>query len=109
MLKNHDIGQMSEEEKREQQFWSQINLNFRGLIITAIRYAGNNDIGDDLMDRVNAVKKVAYKFESQKSSEEAVPALVQLQLESESNTEFISRVREQFADVIMHENEADED
>ena len=105
MLKNYDIGQMSEEEKREDEAFSQ----FDNLIASSLRDAGNHDYGKARAQRIYALRNAAYQFPSMQSAEDALPLLVHFQLTSQSDTEFLSRVREEFANMLRHENEADQE
>ena len=101
LLENHDIGQKSEEEKMEDEMYS----NFDDLIINTFRDAG---VVGTLRHRLNAVRGAAYKFPSLQDAEDAVPRLVQLQLVSQSDDEYMSSVREEFASVIVND-EVDEE
>ena len=97
ILKNNNLGQISEDEKREQREWS----IFYSLIIRCVREANRTEYGKAFLDRVDAVARATYMLESQEVAEEEILTLVEMQLAAQSHTEFISSVRERYAGVLI--------
>ena len=72
--------------------------NIANLIVAELRAAGNEDIGEAFMKRVNDLQmatfmKITINNESNKEVEAEIPALVQMQLASQSTAEFLCQVQ----------------
>ena len=104
LLENHDIGQRSEKEKMRDEMFD----NFEHSIIDALRDAGADEIGPPFIQRIGAVTMAGLLFPSLQAAEDVLPRLVQLQLVSQSNDEYMSSVMEEFASVIVN-NEVKEE
>ena len=79
--KSKEGGDANEDGEKEE-LW-----NIANLIVQHLRGAGNDDVGDAFMKRVNDLQMAAYMLlsinnESTEMVEEELPSLVQMQLES---------------------------
>eukprot|EP00579_Thalassiosira_antarctica_P025051 CAMPEP_0202020868 /NCGR_PEP_ID=MMETSP0905-20130828/45506_1 /ASSEMBLY_ACC=CAM_ASM_000554 /TAXON_ID=420261 /ORGANISM="Thalassiosira antarctica, Strain CCMP982" /LENGTH=439 /DNA_ID=CAMNT_0048582575 /DNA_START=40 /DNA_END=1359 /DNA_ORIENTATION=+ len=89
MVDNLGLAPKAEGKKQEkEELW-----NIANLIVIALRSSGNEDIGEAFMKRVNDLQIAAYMMltinnESNEAVEAEVPALVQLQLDSQSTAAF---------------------
>jgi len=80
----------------EEELW-----NIANLIVATLREAGNDDVGEEFMRRVNDVQMAAYMMltmddggdgADNEAVEAEIPTLVRLQLDSRSTADFLSRV-----------------
>ena len=80
--KSKEGGDATNKDGEKEELW-----NIANLIVQHLRGAGNDDVGDAFMKRVNDLQMAAYMLlsinnESTEMVEEELPSLVQMQLES---------------------------
>lgn len=97
-LKDLGLGQISEEEKEQEEEAS----NMRDLIATHLREAGSRDLGNAWRERVSDVLQAAYMMESQKVAEAVIPTLAEMQLASQSTADFLSEVQERYKGILRN-------
>mmetsp|Transcript_17716 Transcript_17716/g.38276 ORF Transcript_17716/g.38276 Transcript_17716/m.38276 type:complete len:445 (-) Transcript_17716:537-1871(-) len=93
MVNNLGLAPQSEKRQEEEELW-----NIANLIATELRCAGNDDIGEAFIKRVNDLQMAAYmkltiNNETRDTVEADIPTLVQMQLDSQSSAEFLSQVQ----------------
>lgn len=94
MVDNLGLAPQSEVERQEEEeLW-----NIANLIVTQLRSAGNDDIGEAFMKRVNDLQLAAYYTVqmatlSNEEVEAEIPKLVQMQLASHSTADFLFQVQ----------------
>lgn len=91
-----DKEEEDDDDEGDKELW-----NIANLIVATLRTAGNDDVGDRFMRRVNDLQMGAYMMlavngDSRDAVENEVPTLVEMQLSSSSTSEFLSWVQTRY-------------